>query len=207
MNYHQKQSDPFWEDETGNKIPTNRLTDLEKLSERVAVKLHKEAVKINEGLKKFKEEVIALCDQVYEASLEDTQTSGKNRKGNFTLFNFNRTLKIEVSISERIEFDDLTIQACKEKLDDFITSNTTGVDDFMRTLILSAFEKTSGSLDVKKVLTLRKYRDRTRSPLYKEAMDLLDKAIRRPDSKRYFRVFARNEEGKYELIDLNFSSI
>jgi hypothetical protein len=38
-------------------------------------------------------------------------------------------------------------------------------------------------------------------------MDLIDKAIRRPNSRSYYRVAIRNNQGEYESIDLNFSSI
>jgi hypothetical protein len=207
MKTHQKMSEQFWQDENGMNIPTNRLTDLEKQSERHANKLLKEAKALNAKLVAYKEVVTELCEKVYEASLSATKTEGKGRKGNFTWYNFNRTIKVEVSISERIEFDDLTIQACKEKLDQFISNGTTGVDDFMKTLIMSAFEKSSGSLDAKKVLSLKKHKNRTKDLLYHEAMELLDQAVRRPESKRYFRIFEMDEDGKYHNVDLNFSSI
>jgi hypothetical protein len=38
-------------------------------------------------------------------------------------------------------------------------------------------------------------------------MELLDQAVRRPESKRYFRIFEMDEDGKYHNVDLNFSSI
>jgi hypothetical protein len=207
MIINQKQSEPTWQDENGTAIPTNRLTYLEKQAEKNTLKLLKGAQSINQQLVKFKNEVASLCDAIYEASLEETKTKGKDRKGNFTFFNFNRTIKVEVSISERIEFDDLKIQACQEKLNQLIDQGTTGVDSFLKGIIMDAFQKSNGSLDAKKVMSLKKHKSRTKATLYHEAMDLLDESIRRPESKRYFRIFLKNEEGKYENIDLNFSSI
>lgn len=204
---HQKLSEPTWLDEAGNAIPTNRLTSLEKLSEKTTLKLLKGAQSINQKLIAFKEEVETLCDQVYQESLLETKTEGKKRKGNFTFFNFNRTIKVEVSISERIEFDDLTIQACQEKLNELIDQGTKEVDSFLKGIIMDAFQKSNGSLDAKKVIGLKKHKARTKNPLYHEAMELLDQSIRRPDSKRYFRIFVKNEEGKYDYVDLNFSSL
>jgi hypothetical protein len=207
MIINQKQSEPTWQDENGTAIPTNRLTILEKQAEKNTYKLLKGAQSLNAQLVKFKEEVATLCDSIYEASLEETKTKGKDRKGNFTFFNFNRSIKVEVAISERIEFDDLTIQACQEKLNELIDQGTKEVDSFLKGIIMDAFSKSNGSLDAKKVIGLKKHKTRTKNPLYHEAMELLDQSIRRPESKRYFRIFLKNEEGKYENIDLNFSSI
>ncbi|HCS21073.1 MAG TPA: hypothetical protein DIW47_11030 [Bacteroidetes bacterium] len=199
--------DKFWKDETGQAIPVSRTTKGERLRERAAAKLLADSLKANKQLQALKELVTDVCQQVYDVSLQETSTEGKNRKGNFTWYNFDRSIKVEVSVSERIEFDDLTIQACKEKLNEFIEQGTKTVDDFMRTLILSAFETSGGRLDAKKVLSLKKYKTRTKEPLYHEAMDLLDQSIRRPESKTYFRIWVKDHEGKYQNVDLNFSSI
>lgn len=203
----QRQTGPSWADEEGNVIPRSRIRPDEKLMEKHSIKIANTALDINARMAAFKEELVEMCDEVYQESLNATGTDGKDRKGNFTWYNFDRTVKIEVDVKDRIEFDDLKIQACKEKLDEFIQNGTKQVDDFLRTLIMSAFEKSKGALDVKKVLALRKHRERTKNPLYLEAMDLLDQAIRRPSSRRYFRAWLKNSEGKWVNIDLNFTSI
>jgi hypothetical protein len=207
MIIHQKQAEKMWVDESGNSIPVERLTALEKLTEKTSARVLKKAESLAAKLEEFKVEVSELSEAIYLQSLLETNTEGKKRKGNFTYFNFNRTIKIEVSISERIEFDDLKIQACQEKLNEFIDRGTTNVDDFLRGIIMDAFSKSNGSLDAKKVIGLKRHRERTSDPLYHEAMDLLDAAIRKPESKKYFRVFVMDEQGKYNQINLNFSSI
>jgi hypothetical protein len=207
MIIHQKQAEKMWVDESGNSIPVERLTALEKLTEKTSARVLKKAESLAAKLEEFKVEVSELSEAIYLQSLLETNTEGKKRKGNFTYFNFNRTIKIEVSISERIEFDDLKIQACQEKLNEFIDRGTTNVDDFLRGIIMDAFSKSNGSLDAKKVIGLKRHRERTSDPIYHEAMDLLDAAIRKPESKKYFRVFVMDEQGKYNQINLNFSSI
>jgi len=199
--------DGFWVDESGIKIPVSRTTKEERNRERSAAKLLKEALAVNDRLKALKELVIEVCQKVYEESLSETNTTGKNRKGNFTWYNFDRSIKVEVAIQDRIEFDDLKIQACKERLDEFISQGTLSVGEFMRQLIMSAFETSGGRLDAKKVMSLKKYKTRTKDPLYHQAMDLLDESIRRPESRTYFRVWAKDEAGKYQHVELNFSAI
>jgi hypothetical protein len=203
----QKVKSKHWKDEQGQLIPTARLTKLEIMSEQTTNKILKKAMAINKQLADFKEEVRQLANDVLAQSFIENNTTGKDHKGNFTFYNFNRTIKVEVSVKDRIAFDDLKIQACQEKLNEFIQTNTTTVDDFFKGIIQDAFTQSSGRLDVKKVLSLKKHKSRTKNKLYHEAMELLDQAIRRPDSKTYFKIYYQDKNGKYMNVDLNLSSI
>lgn len=202
----QKSTDSMWTDEAGLSIPYNRTTKVERLMERKSYALAKKANGLSNKLKSFKDEVREVCQDVYDTYMASVNNDKKN-KGNFTWYNFNRSIKIEVSISERIEFDDLGIKACKDKLDEFLKNNITAKNDFIKQLVFDAFETKRGALDAKKVTGLLRYRNKIKNPTFQEALDLIESSIRRPDSKMYFRISVRNEEGKYDNIDLNFSSI
>lgn len=208
MQYRIQSKEKVWIDEAGNAIPHNRLTAGEKLREKATATIIKESLAAQKKLEDLKAKVEDLIQQVYQNSLAETNTTGENRKkGGFTFYNFDRTIKVEMDSQMRIEFDDLTLEACKEKLHDFISNGTNGVDDFMRELIMSAFETSRGRVDTKKVLNLKRYKSRTTDPLYHEAMDLLDKSIRYPGSKAYYRISVRDEDGKYQAVNLNFAAI
>ena len=203
----QKSSNKLWQDEKGIQIPYSRTTKVERLMERQSGKLMSEALKINTKLSVFKEQMRAVCHEVYDAFMAENNNSEKQRKGNFTWYNFDRSIKVEVNINERIEFDDLNITACKDKLDQFLSANVEAKNEFIKQLVLDAFETSRGNMDAKKVMSLLRYKSKIKAPLFQEAMTLLENSIRRPDSKTYFRVWVKNEEGKYDNIDLNFSSI
>jgi hypothetical protein len=202
----QKTKDQEWKDESGRMVPLSYITPLMRQKERTAGNLLKGAKKINEDLVVFKENVKKLCDEVYQKAQEELKTQ-KISKGNFTFFNFDASIKVEVSISERIDFDDLTIQACKSKLDEFLSRTLDSKQEFVKELVNDAFSTAKGKLDAKKVLNLVKYRDKIKHELFQEALNLLEKSIRKPDSKTYFRIWECNENGEYNIIDLNFSSI
>ncbi len=202
----QKSSDKLWKDEGGFEIPYSRTTQSERLMERKSGKLFKSASSLNEKLSLFKNEVRAICTEVYEKYMEE-QNSDKKHKGNFTWYNFNRSIKVEVSVNERIEFDDLGIIACKDKLDEFLSNKIESKDEFIKQMLMDAFETSRGNLDTKKVMNLLRYRSKISAKAFQEALDLIEKSIRRPDSKTYFRIWAKNAEGKYQNLDLNFSSI
>jgi len=202
----QNSKQQFWTDEKGIKIPYNRTSKLERAKERYCSSMLIHAKMLNRDLKAFKESVQKMCDEVYQIAIIDYKASGKT-KGNFTFFNFDRTIKIEVSINERIVFDDLMIASAKEIFDTFINEVIDTKVDFIKELINDAFSTTKGGLDSKKVLSLLKYRSKIKNTEFHRALDLIEQSISRPDSRTYFRVWEMNDKGEYKNIDLNFSSI
>lgn len=196
-----------WKDEAGNVIPANRITKSEKIREKHAEQILKDAKKASEFLRLLKEKVNHATEEVMATVAEENKIDMTKRKGNFTWFNFDRSVKIEISINERIVFDDMLIAACKEKLMSFIDTTVSGTEEFVKDLILDAFNTAQGRLDTRKVMSLLKYQKRIKNNLFQEAMDLLTNAIRRPDSKTYSRVWIKNAKGEYENIDLNYSSL
>lgn len=202
----QTKKDKAWFDESGNLIPYNRLTKLEITREAAIGKILINAQAINNKLIDFKESIkIAtskmVADYIAEKGLDSLG------KGNVTLFNFARTVKVEVSISDRIEFDDLTMKACKEKFDIFLAENIDEKQAFIKEMVNDAFSTSRGRLDAKKVMSLLKYELKIKDAIFQEALSLLKESIRRPDSKTYYRVWLKDENGEYQNIDLNFSSI
>lgn len=202
----QTSKDKVWKDESGTQIPFDRVTKGEKLRERLAAKLLKESLIINKKLKEIKEIFADTSKEVFDEFMESAKVE-KITKGNFTWYNFDRTIRVEVAISERIEFDDLGINVCKEKLNQYISDNIQSKNELVTNLIKDAFQTRNGKLDTKKVMSLLRYKSRINDVLFQEAMNHLEESIRRPDSKSYYRIAVRNEAGQYDNVDLNFSSL
>jgi hypothetical protein len=199
--------DKMWKDETGMEIPYTRTRASERLKEKHATDLLAKATKVNSLLIELKELAQSSSTAVTDSVLKENGIAKKDSKGNFTWYNFDRSIKIEVSVNERIEFDETLIALCKSKLDEFIDANLSGVDSFVKELINDAFQNTKGKLDSKKVMSLLKHRSKIKDQRYQDAMEFLEKSIRRPDSKTYFRIWEKDASGEYKNIDLNFSSI
>ncbi len=201
----QKTNQESWTDETGIRCPIKHVKGLSRLKEKSAGTLLNNAKKINEELVAYKKQMKKLCEEIYEKAMKEMGV--EKQKGNFTFFNFDRSIKIEVSISDRIDFDGLLIEGCKSKLDEFLNSKLDSKEEFLKELVMDAFSTSKGKLDAKKVIGLMKYQSKITHHLFQEAMKLLADSIRRPDSKTYFRIWERAEDGEYNIIDLNFSSI
>ena len=195
-----------WKDETGKEIPRIYVSKDYKMKEHHAGVLLKEAKFINKRLMSFKEMAKVLCNEIYAEAMKKYKVKADG-KGNFTWFSFDRSIKVEVSINETIVFDDLMIEASRTKLAEFLDLNLDSKQLFVKEIVADAFQTTKGKLDTKKVLSLLKYRSKITDPLFIEALDLIAESITRPGSKTYFRIWERNGDGKYEIVDLNFSSI
>ena len=203
----QKASDKIWTDESGMEIPYNRTTKVERLHERSSYKIIKAALDINKRLMAFNELIATLSQEAYDSYMK-SKGIDKITKGNYTWYNFDRSIKIEINVNEPIVFDSLTITAAKQKFDEFLSESIESKNQFIKSMIIDAFEaQRSGNLDTKQVLKLTRYEDKVKSPKFSEAIKLIREAIRRPKSKTYRRVWMKDASGKYENIELNLSSL
>jgi hypothetical protein len=204
----QKPADQLWLDETGMRIPYNRVKPYERLNERKLAVLAKSAIDLNTRLTAFKATLKETAEELYHAFLEGNNGKAPGKgKGGITLFNFNRSIKVEVDINDNIVLDEAFINLAKAEFDDVLNDAISDAKEWFKPILMDAFETSGGRLDYKKVLNLKRYKDRITDPRFHKAMDFIDKAIRKPSSTEYFRVWVRNEAGKYVDVQLNFSKI
>lgn len=196
-----------WQDEAGNNILFSQLKKVEKVNEKITYNVAKAALKANEQLKKLKVFIASSVKEAIEAFHDEYTGKRTDFKGNYTIYNFNQTIKVEVSVSKPIKFDDLTIQRAKSLLDEFLKDGISGKNAAIKDMVLSAFETTRGKMDVKKIMGLKRYADRVKDAKYTEAMQLIDTAIRRPDTATYYRVWVKNNKGQFENIALSLADV
>jgi hypothetical protein len=196
-----------WQDESGVKIPSTHIKPLEKINEQVTGNIANRAIKVSESLAQFKAYISAQVEKAFEAFRKSYEGKKEDFKGNITIFNFDRSIKVEVRVTDAIQFDDMTIAAAKAKLDEFLRDGIETSDAVIKEMVLDAFSTARGKLDVKKILGLKRYADRIKDARYSEAMSLIDQAIRRPNSATYYRVWVKTSQGHYEAIPLALSDV
>lgn len=199
--------DKTWTDAKGTEVPYTRTTALERLQERNAHQLLTAAQRAEHLLAELKElvatkhqEVIAAVEKVNDVKLKDS-------KGNKVWYSFDRSVLVECSIQERIEFDGVLISAAREKLNEFLSAKLASDDEFLVEMVATAFETSNGKLDSKRVMHLLSYRSKVKAARFQEACDLIEKSMSRAYSKTYFRIGTRQEDGSYQFVQLNFSAI
>ncbi|KAA2245517.1 DUF3164 family protein [Chitinophaga agrisoli] len=195
-----------WQDNQGMEVPFSRVTLVEKLKEKSAYSVATQAIKLNAQLSTFRQSIADACEEVYNQVMTAKERK-QATKGNFTFYNFDGSIKVEVSVDDRLDFDSLLIEKCKLKLLSLVGDSISEDKAFIKELVLSAFQTKRGNLDTKKIMGLKRYAPRIKDARYQEAMTLLDESIRVAQSKKYYRVYLRGVDGEYNAIDLNFSSI
>ena len=204
----QTKANPIWVDEKGMEVQFKRTSECERLKEKEAFRIAKEAVGLNKELTEFKERLRGSVDKVVKVFMKENGIDiiGKG-KGNFTFFNFDRSIKIEVNNNDTIVFDEMLIAGAKAKLDVFLSDNVSTTDEVIKALVMDAFSSQKGKLDTKKVLSLLKYRSKVVNKVFIEALDMVEKAMSINGSKTYYKVALLQEDGSYEYIKLDLSSI
>jgi hypothetical protein len=193
-----------WQNHKGQDVPREYVSAFDRKKEQALGSLLKKAEKINEMLTAFKVESFNVGDALYEAMLRDANINIDTRKGNYSVFSFDKSVKLEVNVSDRIEFDENIVFA-QHKLNEFINEKTAGSDIELRELINNAFTTSKGRLDTKRILGL--FSLKISHPLWVEAMELIKKSISTNNTVRYLTIAVRDEFGKYEQVNLNFSNL
>lgn len=203
----QTPKDAVWKDAKGVGVPYNRTSALERLKERNAHRVLKEAMKVNQALTALKELVLAAHAEVLEAFKKSEGVDVKQTKGNKVWYSFDRSVMVECSVQENIRFDELLITAAREKLSQYLGSKLTSDEEFLVEMVTKAFETTNGKLDSKRIMHLLSYRAKVRATLFQEALDCIEKGMTRTYSKTYFNVSVMKDDGSYEAVKLNFSQL
>lgn len=207
MNIYKQNPKNDWTDEAGNTVSKTQITRKEKIFEKVAFDVAKSAIRANEQLKKLKSFITASIKKAIDAFHADYKGKKTEFKGNYTIYNFDQSIKVLVNVSNPIRFDDMTIKKAKDLLDEFLKEGISAKNAAIKDMVLSAFETRRGQMDVNKILALQKYTDRIQDSRYSEAMRIISSAIRRPTSATYYRVEVKNDEGKFVNIPLSLSEV
>lgn len=192
-----------WKNHNGMEVPAAYVPKEDKERERIVSKCIKDAKILHDRLDYFKTMLLVECDAFYEELLAKNNVKSQG-KGNYSLTSFDKLLKIEVNVSERIEFDD-NIQVAHAKIKEYLDEITKDSNTDIQQIVNTAFQTSKGKMDVKRVLGL--FELHISHPKWREAMELIKGSISRNNSKRYVRIWEKDANGEYQNIDLNFSSI
>jgi hypothetical protein len=193
-----------WITPMGESVPESAISVFDKKKERAIEYCAKEAQDINARLSKFKSKALELLDTLYEERLRTKGFTPEEAKGNFTFYNYDKSVKVEVAVSNVIEFND-DINLAQRKLEEYVSTVTHDTNADIKKLVNAAFSTRRGGLDRAKVVSL--FTLDITHPLWIQAMELIKTSMEVRKTKRYTNVLVRNEEGQYVQVQLNFSSL
>jgi len=189
-------------DAQGREIPV-KVLHTEILEKDAAVKKAMDcAIKLQERILSDKQKMI----QIIENYLNDAaRRNGLEWNGNALLISFDEKFKIEMRFREKIQFG-IELQLAKQKIDECIKAWSADSSDNLKAIINEAFQVDKrGQLARYRIFALRRYK--IKDPVWKEAMELIDKAILVTSTKQYISFAVRDDAGNYNRIVLNFSAL
>lgn len=190
----------------GEFIPLAYINGYDKRKETVVNRLCKKAESINEKLIAYKAEFFQEVDELYRIMMSEyklDKAPGKG-KGNWTFYNFDKSIKVEINMNDVVTFSDL-INVAQAKLKEFVEDKSNGADNELMELVNNAFTTSKGRLDKTRLFSL--FPLKIKHPKWQEAIQLIKDSITVNSTKRYFTVSRRIEGDRYRPIILNISAL
>jgi len=160
------------------------------------------ALKLQERIIADKQKIISIVEDYLS---EAARRNGLEWKGNALLISFNEKYRIEIRYREKIQFG-IELQLAKQKIDECIKAWSADSNDNLKAIVNDAFQLDKhGQLARYRIFALRRFK--IKDPVWKEAMELIDKAILVTSTKQYISFAVRDEAGNYNKIVLNFSAL
>lgn len=196
-----------FKDHNGFDVPITAIAKSDLQKDKVSRKLGDKFKEMSLKLQHLKDWAFDEADAIYELQLKAYEIDGRDvdkMKGNFTFYSYDKQLKVEVNIGQKMEFDD-KINLAKAEIDAYLQEITEGFSNDIVTIVNHAFTTVRGKLDHKRILQLFSYK--IKNARWEKAMQLLKDSITTNHSKRYIKVSERDSTGEYQVINVQFSSI
>jgi len=170
--------------------------------EAAVTKAMDHAIKLQERIISDKQKIIGIVENYLN---EAARRNGLEWKGNALLLSFDEKYRIEIRYREKIQFG-IELQLAKQKIDECLKVWSADSNDNLKAIINDAFQVDKhGQLARYRIFTLRRYK--IKDPIWKEAMDLIDKAILVTSTKQYITFAVRDDQGNFNAIVMNFTKL
>lgn len=162
----------------------------------------------NKALQSFKDKINQEIESYLDLLLEKYNLDARSnaKKGNYTFENYSKTLKIQIQMAEKINFNE-KLNIAKAKIDEYLNDIVKDSSEDIKVLINKAFEvDKKGNLDSKKILSLRSYD--IKDPRWQEAMEIIAESVEIVGVKPYIRFYKREKAtDSWTNVSLDFASI
>jgi len=212
-----RQEGTVWKDHKGNEIPTYAINPVFKCEEKHSQRIAKASLRAEKALREVVQLTRAAYDEVYKAKILDAKIKEhKPPSDGMSISSFDNTIEIKITKPENVFFDTTYTSLVKEKFDAYFNSfEDSEAVAFLRDVVSDLLYSPGGKVDMSKVLKLRKHRDRIQNtkrlsenaPLFIEAVDLFDKAIRTKPGSMGIYIDIKDEKGVSRRIPLKYTDV
>ena len=195
----------MWIDAKGDAVPPKYIDPIDKKRDRLVTGIIKKAEKLSNQIAKFKKEVFEEIENYLRWVEEKYDTKVMTQKGNKQLSDFSNIYRVEILISNVIEFDE-RLQIAKGLIDECIEEWSDNVNNKIKVLVEHAFKvDKKGNLDKKRILGLRQLK--IKDAKWKKAMEIIEDSMKIVDKRRYVRFSKKDENGKWQTIPIDISQV
>jgi hypothetical protein len=185
-------------------VPEEMVKPIDKARDELVRDILKNAMAVAHGLALFKEKALGDMKAFVELSAEQYGVKIGGQKGNITLTSYDGEFKILLAVDERITFDE-RLQAAKALIDECFREWTKDSPAELKVIVDDAFAvDKAGKINTNRVLGLRRLS--IENGKWKKAMEAISDSITVTESKEYIRIYRRNSDGDYDLINLDIAA-
>lgn len=189
----------------GHLVPIESIEEVDLARDEFVKATVEKAKRMSETIRAFKREISGDMQAFIEMSAEQYGADVGGERGNVRLTSYDGRFQVLRAVNDRLDFDE-RLQAAKVLVDECLRewSRTAGPE--LRTIVESAFQvDKKGKINTKRILGLRKLK--IEHPTWKKAMEAISDAVTVVGSSTYYRVYERDEQGKYQQVALDFSGV
>ena len=193
----------YREDAHGNLIPIKNIREIDLLRDELVEEIVTKAHKCAELLRTFKKNALDDIAAFVQISADRYSVKIGGRKGNITLHSFDGRYRVLLAIQDRLVFDE-GLHAAKKLIDECIDEWTIDSRSEVRVLINAAFNTDKeGNISTARVLGLRRLQIDDKK--WQIAMDALSDSLQVVTSKSFVRIYEKQENQEYKLINLDIA--
>jgi len=186
-------------------VPEELVKDIDKLRDETVRRIADEALKMKEILNKFKEHIRDDIYSFVERSHSEYKVKWGGKKGNISLSTYDGKFKLLVAMNDNITFDE-RLQVARELISKCLNKWSDGARKEIKLLVNDAFQvDKQGKISTARVLGLRRLDIQDAD--WKKAMEAITESIQVTGTKRYLRVYERDDKGEYQIIPLDVAAL
>lgn len=196
----------YMKDAKGRLVPLAQVKEEDKLKDRLVRELIGKAQEQRMALRDFKASAMGDVRAMVEIAAEKYGAVMGGTKGNVSLLSYDGCMRVQLSVSEHLMFDE-KLQVAKSLIDDCLRDWTEDGPAEVRTIINDAFDvDREGQVNTGRILSLRKLN--ITDERWKRAMDAISDSLSVVGSKTYIRFHVRETpESKWMPVPLDVAAL
>lgn len=137
--------------------------------------------------------------------MNDYGDLSKKSKGGFSIVDDSGTKKMTLRFRSIGEFDERA-EAAEQHIRTFLSKEIEVSSASAYKLVIGLLERTKGKLEYSRVMQILKYENDFTDPDWRKGCELLKESFQTTDTKYYVEFEEKDEEGKWQRVELNFSA-